>query len=973
MISKSEISNAGGAAGYYSQQSAAAEYYSGEAIPSAWMGRGADMLGLRGPVAEKDLTATLEGRVTDATGQRALGRTVINEETGEREREHRAGWDFTISASKSMSLAALALPDQKLNDAATAAHRAGVQAAFELWEREAGQISAGAGGSKTAAAGLVAASYEHVLSRGGDAQLHTHLLIANVGLSEDGKASSLRERDIFRLRRAADHVYHSAVAAHMERAGYSMEFTKEGAAELVGIAPEQRMEFSQRRQQLLEQLAARGIDPAAATAEQRNILNLATREDKQHIESREANRERWQEQADAVGVAVPQADKATAREARAIDPQSQAVRAVDQAIKHLSEREAIFTRIDLLTTAARFNQGKTTQEQIEAAITGKERTGDLLRDPDGPTRYTSAAEVARVQAVAHALESGKGQHEQVMDGPQFDAALQTFEARKGFALSDEQRAAARMILCGDDQFQAVQGLAGTGKTTLLSFVREAAESRGWQIIGHSNGAAQAQTLESESGIKSTTTARHLIDAQREADKPGASAPAQPRRELRIMDEASMADSREFHKVTATTQAAGARTVFLGDKLQHQSVAAGRAFEDAQRSIKPAELGEASIRRQRTEHMKEAVHNILQRDFEGALDKLQKVEVCGAQDKVLADPPKNKAALRVALREARAEDNKALIGDMAKRFAALPPEKRNETIIITATNADRQAINTAIRQELELEGKGQQAHTLRAADMSKQEAKRAENYAPGQMVEMQKDAGPLTKGTMLKVERIDQRANVLHCTDHQGKAHQLHPREHKLTAYTTERAEFAPGDSIKFTQNHRLPSTNGPGLEVKNGQRAEVTKVTPDALTLRVDGQKNEVSIPLRNEFVAQKMTHAYAFTSQGSQGATRDVAWMHHNPDKGHTGDRTMYVNITRARDDGMIFTTNLDLLYKQAKTKMQKTSALDITDKRDGLSRLISPAPESNQSGKDNKPAPEKTQEKTHVRERTRTTGMTI
>ena len=971
MISVSPISNPSGAAGYYSQQSAAAEYYSGESIPSAWHGQGADMLGLRGPVSEKDLTATLQGRVTDATGPRQLGRTRIDKTTGERTQEHRPGWDFTISTSKSMSLAALAINDPKLNAAATEAHRAGVRAAFNFLEREAGRISAGAGGKDTAAAGLVAASYEHVLSRAGDAQLHTHILLANIGLGENGNAASLRERDIFRLRRAADHVYHSTTAAHMERAGFAMEFTKEGAAELVGITPEQRMEFSRRRQQLLEELAARGIDPAQASAEQRNILNLSTRQDKQHIESREANKERWAEQVKALGVAAPSADKAIAHEALQGDPQAQALRAVEQAIKHLSEREAIFSRIDLLTAAARFNQGKTTQEQIEAFISRKERAGDLLRDPEGPARYTSSAEVARVQAVAHALESGKGQHEAVMTPPQFDSALQKFEERKGFALSDEQRAAARMILCGDDQFQAVQGLAGTGKTTMLSFVREAAESRGWQIIGHSNGAAQAQTLEQESGIKSTTTARHLTDSQRETGKP---TPAGPRRELRIMDEASMADSREFQKVTATTQSAGARTVFLGDKLQHQSVAAGRAFEDAQRSIAPAEMGEASIRRQRTNHMKAAVHNILQHDFKSALDKMQKVEVRGAQDATQRNPPADKTAQRLALRDARQSDNKTLIQQIAKDYSALPAKKRGETIIITATNADRQAINTAIRSELKLEGAGQQAHTLRAADMTGQEAKRAENYAPGQMVELQKDAGPLTKGALLKVERVDQRANILHCADHQGKAHQLHPREHKLAAYNTEKTEFAPGDTIKFTQNHRLPSTNGPGPEVKNGERADVLRVTPDALTLRIQGQKNETVVPLRGEFAAQKMTHAYAFTSQGSQGMTKDAAWMHHNPDKGRTGDRATYVNITRARDDARIYTTNTDLLYKQTGAKMQKTSALDITDKlkNDGLSRLISPGAESKQAGSKPAAAPDRAQEKSHVRERVKTIGIT-
>uniref|UniRef100_UPI002602D1BF MobF family relaxase n=1 Tax=Acidocella sp. TaxID=50710 RepID=UPI002602D1BF len=539
MISRSAITSASGAAGYYSQTSAAAEYYSGEAIPSAWHGKGAEMLGLAGRVSEKDLTTILEGRLTDATGPRKLGRTKVDKETGERTRDHRAGWDFTISASKSMSLAALAIDDPRLNATATAAHRAGVEASLQFFEREGGQYREG---GETKNGSLVVATHEHVLSRAGDSQLHTHALLANICMDSEGKAHSLAERDIFRLRRAADHIYHSTVAQHMERAGHAMEFSKEGAAELVGISPDQRMEFSARRQQLLAELAARGIDPSQASAEQRNILNLSTRQDKEFLESREANKERWADEVQAAGIATPAPDKAIAAEARQIDGEAQARRAVEQAMKHLGEREAVFTRIGLLKQAARFNQGKADQVQIEATITEKERSGELLRDAGG-NRYTTSAELSRVQAIGQALEAGKGAHEAVMTAPQFDAALQKFEELKGFALSDEQRAAARMILVGDDQFQAVQGLAGTGKTTLLSFVREAAEAQGWKIVGHSNGASQAQTLESESGIASTTTARHLIEAGRELAKNDAP-PPQPRRELRVMDEASMADSRE---------------------------------------------------------------------------------------------------------------------------------------------------------------------------------------------------------------------------------------------------------------------------------------------------------------------------------------------------------------------------------------------------------------------------------------------
>ncbi|EQD64344.1 conjugative relaxase domain protein, partial [mine drainage metagenome] len=67
---------------------------------------------------------------------------------------------------------------------------------------------------------------------------------------------------------------------------------------------------------------------------------------------------------------------------------------------------------------------------------------------------------------------------------------------------------------------------------------------------------------------------------------------------------------QFNRVIETTVRDGARTVFLGDKLQHQSVEAGKAFERAQKHMPVAALGEASIRRQRTAHMKAVVHEVL---------------------------------------------------------------------------------------------------------------------------------------------------------------------------------------------------------------------------------------------------------------------------------------------------------------------------------------------------------------------------
>ncbi|EQD69247.1 conjugal transfer protein traA, partial [mine drainage metagenome] len=159
--------------------------------------------------------------------------------------------------------------------------------------------------------------------------------------------------------------------------------------------------------------------------------------------------------------------------------------------------------------------------------------------------------------MADALEHGRGDHQAVMTPKEFTRALERFERDRGFKLSDEQRQAAGLILTGRDTFQGVQGLAGTGKTTLLAFVREAAEAQGWNVVGHSNGAKQAATMERESGIASETTASHLAFCEQDQGP----AAIMDERILRIMDESSQSGQTQFNRVIETTVRDGARTVF----------------------------------------------------------------------------------------------------------------------------------------------------------------------------------------------------------------------------------------------------------------------------------------------------------------------------------------------------------------------------------------------------------------------------
>ncbi|OIR02769.1 multifunctional conjugation protein TraI [mine drainage metagenome] len=582
---------------------------------------------------------------------------------------------------------------------------------------------------------------------------------------------------------------------------------------------------------------------------------------------------------------------------------------------HLTEREAIFAEHDLNHQASRFCAGKASWTQLAAEIKAQTKSGELIRNGD---RFTTRSAQDLERDSAARLQAGRGAHEAVMTDAQFTAALSKFEQQKGFALTAEQRAAASMILTGDDRFQGVQGLAGTGKTTMLEFVRTAAESKGWTVTGHSNGSEQAAKLQAESGIASTTTARHLIDSEQTLRGQPTSPEPPHVRELRIMDEASMAGQRQFAKVLRTTEAAGARTVFLGDRLQHQSVEAGKAFEQAQAHMPTRELGESSMRRQRTEHMKAAVKDILARRFD---DAMKRIEVREVNPNQAALPPD---ATREQKRAAARADNAEVIKNLAGFVFAQSPEDRAKTIILTATNADRRAINSAIRSTMrehqEIAGDDVSVRTLRQSDLTPQEARRAQNYTAGQIVETSTKTQHHDKGELFEVLKTDSRTNTLRVRTRDGREQLIDPARIKIEAYDVEQSGFAAGDRVRFTKNHKID-----GLAVRNGQFARIETVTDKAITLRVGSGDKAQTIQV-DRSKPLKAEHAYASTSPGAQGQEDNIALVHHNVSAGRHGDRETYVNFTRARHNAVLFTQDATLAGKQAGTQLNKTAALDLT-----------------------------------------------
>ncbi|NEP19630.1 MAG: relaxase domain-containing protein, partial [Leptolyngbya sp. SIO4C1] len=173
MLSTSNLS-AHQAAHYYSKE----DYYSQEegVSPSRWLGKGAENLGLSGDVDTETFRQLLRGQTPD--GQAMFSRKVDPD-------KRRAATDFTFSAPKSVSIAALVQQDERV---LKAHHQAVAKALSVLEERYAQtRISTETGRQRVTTQNLVTAVFTHGTSREVEPQLHSHCVVMNATQLPDGR------------------------------------------------------------------------------------------------------------------------------------------------------------------------------------------------------------------------------------------------------------------------------------------------------------------------------------------------------------------------------------------------------------------------------------------------------------------------------------------------------------------------------------------------------------------------------------------------------------------------------------------------------------------------------------------------------------------------------------------------------------------------------------------------------------------
>jgi conjugative relaxase-like TrwC/TraI family protein len=908
MLTISKPLSAGQARRYHAEefQNARENYYTErDQIRGVWYGQLANRWGLAGEVHEDQFQRVSQGQ-HPITGEQLVRHQTAHETRNARgdtvmTMEHRAGWDATFSAPKSVSITALVGGDPRVREA----HRESVRVALNELEP---YVQARLGGSRRpeATGNAVAALFEHdsrPVNGYAAPQLHTHAVIFNLTETADGSVRPLQPRELYRSQQYATAVYRSELAARLTALGYEIDRGRSGQPEIRGYTGEYLDASSPRRQQIEAFLATEDRQGAAAA----QIAAHQTREAKLNV-SHEEMQWRHQDLAERFGSQPTQViDAAEQRGVHRVEherePSGVTRTAVTFARDRNLEREAVVDERAILRDALQRSLGEARIDDIKHEVDRRVESGDFITvqdeaDPPGRS-FTTPAMLELERETIDRMRAGQGQYPELVTENSREAI-----AREYNHLNEGQRTAVQEILASRDQVMALEGTAGTGKTTALAAVREAAEREGYCVEGFAPTSRAAHKL-TEAGIESSTLQRHLARGAQDAR------PTDQKR-LYVLDESSLASTKQMHTFLERL-GPDDRVLLVGDVRQHEAVDAGRPYHQLQEAgIRTAHLDE--IVRQRDPELKAVVEQLSRGDVHDAVERLDQ--------------------------QGRVHD----IGPRGERLTAIANEYVTDphaTLVVSPDNQSRQDLNDVIHRAMQREGHVNHDEHRTPVLVPRQEitgADRqwAERYESGDVVRYSRGSKALgiEAGDYARVEHVDANTNQVTVKTDDERTVSYDPRRLQgVTLYREAERAFAAGDRVQMTAPDR-------DRGVPNRELGTVERVDVDGrMKIRWDsGRAASFDTQERRHF-----DYGYAVTSHSSQGQTAGRVLVHVETERASeklVNQRLAYVAVSRGQYDARIYTDDKVKLSRALDRDVSHRSALERTPvqpSRQGADREIS------------------------------------
>lgn len=538
------------------------------------------------PVGFTDLTLDLELADVD------LGQTIWERacELAEQvEVVGNAGYELTLTMPKSFSLAALSGDPARMDDWFALMQDA-ADHALDWLMAEVGFCSTGHRGdgqdvTVMPADGWAGFTATEISSRAGDPHLHVHCTLPNVLVGRDGLVRTMadggRELHVNAPKFAAWGQAYAVREALARGLVTSAAFDVETFQwEVGGFDPRTLDLFSKARRSVQEE-AADGDDASAVSAWTRSGRDRAA---KRRITGAKSGdqptwtqlRERCRAEAAAEGIDLdaerdrivtahwPQPPTWT-------DPQwSWAVEGAVCANSATTSRAKVLAHVDLATALLPASERERITAQVFGVAFARSHPSHDRGMKDGGHQFASRPVLRMENELTEMFVGGRGVIAGGLRDEAVGAAADRFAVRSGFTLNSEQVYAAYAMGQSRDAITLVSGVAGSGKTSVLSVLNDALGRGRKRMLVASTANVAAAKAGDESGAPWMNLRQLALGLQDPKVSPRLF-------DVVVIDEASLADVRSIHVVAEHCVKHDRQMILVGDHRQLRAVGAGEIY------------------------------------------------------------------------------------------------------------------------------------------------------------------------------------------------------------------------------------------------------------------------------------------------------------------------------------------------------------------------------------------------------------
>ena len=892
MLRITQSISAAAAERYFREELQVADYYAdGQTVGGYWGGKGAESLGLCGPVHAEGFTHLLRNE-HPVTGDRLTAR---NDE------DRRPGYDFTFSVPKSVSVYLAETRDAGLR---SIVHQSVKETMSELEAEMKTRVRKSGADEDRTTGNMVWAAFEHDTTRPVDGvpDPHLHLHVYAMNTTFDPVENRWKAGQFGEIKRDGPYwqaVFETRLAEKSKAAGFGITRTEKGW-ELAGVRPETIARFSKRTAEIddLAKTEVQSLNRKArafmkerpgltfrdALAEAKATLGAKTRESKRKGMSPDLLRQYWRLQMEPSELTALRVAKQSP--SQGLMTQDDAIKA---AIAHTFERRSVASEREFLAAAMMRGVGNVRRSDLETAVRQSKHV--IRKEQAGRMMMTTRAVLAEENAIIEVVRRGMG----VIAPPKESWVIQRDY------LNAEQRAAVEHILTSSDRFTAVRGAAGTGKTTMMVETCEAIEARtGKQVFPLAPSSEAVEVLRRD-GIESHSQALQRADTVQQllANK---TMQRQVEGQVMWIDEAGLMSSKDFRRLAEFAQKNRCRVILSGDGSQHRAVERGDLLRmlEKETAIKTAQL--VDIRRQKALDYRKAVQALSESKPTEGFDLL---ETMGA------------------IREV--EDSNQRCEQLAASFLA-KSEAGQTALVVAPTHAEGRAVTEKVRSLLREKGLIGPADELvsRLHNLGWTEPQRqdAVNYHPGQVVEFHQNAKGFGRGQKWEVREVRPDEVLVSLVGEKECIPLPVSEAEKFAVYDRQVLGLAVGDSVRITQN--VMSADGKH-RLKNNSLHRIESIEDGSLTLALLVGKDGKAVTLDISKGAH-LTHGVAVTSYASQGKTVDHVLISQSTASFSVASREQfYVSASRGRLGVEVYTDSKALLREAVQASDARQNAHEL------------------------------------------------